>query len=36
MKNMIFKLSPTLLLGLFPGVVMAAEQAETQMDLTNH
>ena len=33
---MIFKLLPVLLLGMLPGVVMAAGHAETQMDLTNH
>ena len=35
-KNMIFKLIPTLLLGMLPGAVMAAEHVESPMDLTNH
>ena len=34
--NMIYKFIPTLLLGMLPGAVMAAEHAETRMDLTNH
>ena len=35
-KNIILKLIPALLLGMLPGVVMAAEHVETRMDLTNH
>ena len=35
-KNMIVKLIPALLLGMLPGAVMAAEHAETRMDLTDH
>jgi NhaD family Na+/H+ antiporter len=35
-KNMIVKLIPTLLLAMLPGAVMAAEHAETRMDLTEH
>ena len=34
--NMIYKLIPTLLLGMLPVAVMAAEHAETRMDLTDH
>ena len=33
---MIYKLIPTLLLGMLPVAVMAAEHAETRMDLTDH
>ena len=33
---MIVKLLPALLLCMLPGAVMAAEHAETRMDLTNH
>lgn len=38
MKNekIILKLLPALLLAMLPGVAMAAEHAETRMDLTNH
>ncbi len=36
MNNLIIKLIPALLLSTLPGVALAAEHAESRMDLTSH